>query len=168
MVVYRSVNGYILSLYWADGPSGLDNLSGYAGTPSAAGDPFAYYTAHDDTHQVVYRAGNGHLYELYWPGVAPVSGWDLMHRGRPGGDRQPRRLLQSPARTPSTSSTAPPTAGCTRSGGCRAAGRRRPCRPRVYGTPKSADRPAAFTVEGPNTQHVAYRGTNNHIYEAFW
>jgi hypothetical protein len=64
MVVYRSVNDYILSLYWTVGGSNLDNLSGYAGTPSAAGNPFAYYTAHNDTHQVVYRAGNGHLYEL--------------------------------------------------------------------------------------------------------
>jgi hypothetical protein len=39
----------------------------------------------------------------------------------------------------------------------------------VYGAPKSIiERPAAFTVEGPNTQHVAYRGTNNHIYEVHW
>jgi hypothetical protein len=30
------------------------------------------------------------------------------------------------------------------------------------------DRPAAFTVEGPNTQHVAYRGTDQHIYEVRW
>jgi hypothetical protein len=32
----------------------------------------------------------------------------------------------------------------------------------------AADRPTAFTVEGANTQHVAYRGTDNHIYEVFW
>lgn len=31
--------------------------------------------------------------------------------------------------------------------------------------PAAEDRPAAFTVERPNTQHVAYRGTDNHIYE---
>jgi hypothetical protein len=34
-----------------------------------------------------------------------------------------------------------------------------------FGAPPAADWPAAFTVEGPNTQHVAYRGTDNHIYE---
>jgi len=31
--------------------------------------------------------------------------------------------------------------------------------------PPAADRPSAFTLEGPNTQHVAYRATDGHIYE---
>jgi hypothetical protein len=48
IIIYRSVQGDILSLYWADGPSGLDNLSSVAGTPLAAGDPVAYYPAHND------------------------------------------------------------------------------------------------------------------------
>src|SRR5262249_58802257 len=37
-----------------------------------------------------------------------------------------------------------------------------------FGAPPAADRPAAFTDEGPNTQHVAYRGKDNHIYEVIW
>ncbi len=37
-----------------------------------------------------------------------------------------------------------------------------------YGVPPAADRPAAFPVEGPSTQHVAYRGTDQHIYEVVW
>ncbi len=36
---------------------------------------------------------------------------------------------------------------------------------KAYGAPLAADRPAAFTVEGVNTRHVVYRGTDNHIYE---
>ena len=36
------------------------------------------------------------------------------------------------------------------------------------GAPRAADRPAAFTVEGPNTQHVAFRGADNHIHEMRW
>ena len=77
IVVYRSTAGEIRRVYWSDGPSGLDELSGVAGTPAAAGDPVAYYTAHDDTHQVVYLGDDGHLWELYWQGVAPVAGWNL-------------------------------------------------------------------------------------------
>jgi len=38
----------------------------------------------------------------------------------------------------------------------------------AYRAPAAADRPAALTVEGPNTQHVAYRATENHIYEVVW
>jgi len=34
--------------------------------------------------------------------------------------------------------------------------------------PPAADRPTAFTVEGPNSQHVVYRGTDGHIHEIRW
>jgi hypothetical protein len=167
LVVYRSVDGHIFGLYWTNGPSGLDNLSGFAGTPQAAGDPVAYYTPHNDMHQVVYRAADGHIYELYWPGIAPVSGWDLtVPAGAPAAtgnlaayysagtntkhvfyrsaDGRLHEIWWVPGTPPSHVDLS------------------------VYGTPKAADRPAAFTVEGPNTQHVTYRGTDNHIYEVTW
>ena len=38
----------------------------------------------------------------------------------------------------------------------------------AYGAPPAADQPTAFTVEGPNTQHVAFRTTSNHIDELIW
>jgi hypothetical protein len=31
--------------------------------------------------------------------------------------------------------------------------------------PTPEDRPAAFTVDGPNSLHVAYRGPDRHIFE---
>jgi len=34
--------------------------------------------------------------------------------------------------------------------------------------PPAAGDPRAFTIEGPNTQHVVYRGTDQHIYEMRW
>ncbi|MGL5809128.1 MAG: M4 family metallopeptidase, partial [Nocardioides sp.] len=74
IVPYRADDGRILSVYWKDGPSGLDDLSGTAGTPSAASDPVAFYRAATDTHYVFYRATDGHVYELSWVGVAPVIG----------------------------------------------------------------------------------------------
>ncbi|MGH4007808.1 MAG: hypothetical protein ACRDTH_06545 [Pseudonocardiaceae bacterium] len=163
IVVYRSGNGEILGLYWADGPSGLDRLSSVAGTPPATGDPVAYYTAHDDTHQVVYRAGNGHLYELYWPGVAPVLGWDLTPSGAPAATGTPAAYYSAGTNTKHViyrsadgglheiwwvpGGTTPAHVDLT-----------------AWASP-AADRPAAFTVEGRNTHHVTYRGTNNHIHE---
>ena len=78
VVVFRATDGHIRSLYWGpDGAVGQDDLSGFAGTPSGAGDPFAWFTAAEDTHRVVYRAANGHLHELFWPNVIPVSGRNL-------------------------------------------------------------------------------------------
>jgi hypothetical protein len=67
-VVYRSNDGNIRSLYWTTGAAGVDDLSGFARMPRAAGEAAAYYTPHNDTHQVVYRVANRHLYELYLGG----------------------------------------------------------------------------------------------------
>ena len=78
IVVFRGTDGHIRSLYWGpDRAVGQDDLSGVAGTPTAAGEPFAWFTRADDTHRVVYRGANGHLYELFWPNIAPVQGRDL-------------------------------------------------------------------------------------------
>lgn len=169
IVVYRGVNSRIFGLYWAEGPSGLDDLSGVAGTPPAAGDPFAYYTAHDDTHQIVYLGNDGHLWELYWPGVAPVVGWDLTApSGAPAAAGAPVAYYSAGTNTKHV---------IYRSADGRlheiwwVPGGGTPAHVDLTafaGAPPAADRPAAFTVEGPNSQHVAYRGTDNHIYEVRW
>jgi hypothetical protein len=169
IVVYRSVDGRIRSLYWQTGAVGHDDLSGTARTPAAAGDPVAYYTAHDDTNQIVYRAANGHLYELYWPGEAAVVGWDLTAAaGAPPAIGNPAAYYSAGTNTKHVFYRSVdgrlhelwwvPGGGAPGHVDLNAA----------YGAPLSLDRPAAFTVEGPNTQHVAYRGPDSHIYEMLW
>jgi hypothetical protein len=156
-------------VYWSDGPSGLDELSGVAGTPAAAGDPAAYYTAHDDTHQVVYLGDDGHLWELYWQGVAPVAGWDLTApSGAPAAVGTPAVYYSAGTNTKHviyrSSDGQLHELWWVPGGGT-------PAHVNItasYCAPPAADRPAAFTVEGPNTQHVAYRATDNHIYEVRW
>jgi hypothetical protein len=166
IVVYRATDGRILSVYWNNGPSGLDNLSGTAGTPAAASDPAAYYTPHNDTHQIVYRAGNGHLYELYWVGVAPVAGWDLTAAvGAPPASGNPSAYYVGAENTKHViyrssdgrlheiwwyPGAAPGYSDLTA----------------FAGAPLAADSPVGFTENG--RQHVAYRGTDNRIYEMRW
>jgi hypothetical protein len=173
LVVYRSkANGEILSVYWSEGPSGLDRLSVVAGTPPAAGDPFGYYTTYNDTVQIVYRAGDGHIYELYWAGNDTVTGWDITPPDAP-----------PPAPPPTGNLAAYYSAGTnTKHVFYRSAdshlheiwwvpGGGTPADVDLndrFGAPLAWDRPAAFTIEGSNTQHVAYRGTDNHIYEVIW
>ena len=169
IVVYRSTAGEILSVYWSDGPSGLDELSAVAGTPAAVGDPVAYYTAHDDTHQVVYLGDDGHLWELYWPGVAPVAGWNLTApSGAPAAVGTPAAYYSAGTNTKHVIYRSAdgqlhelwwvPGGGTPAHVNITAS----------YCAPAAADRPVAFTVDGPNTQHVAYRATDNHIYEVRW
>lgn len=167
---FRGTDGHIRSLYWGpDGAVGLDDLSGFAGTPLAAGDPFAWFTPAEDAHRIVYRAANGHLHELFWPNVAPVQGRDL-----------------------TALSGAPPAAGNV-SGGYNPADNTQHVIFRsgdgrlhelwhflgetavhhvdltaAYGAPSAADRPVYYSSPRAPNQHVAYRGTNGHIYELLW
>ncbi len=169
IVVYRSNDRHIRSLYWLSRPVGHDDLSGFAGTPPAAADPVAYYTPHDDTHQVVYPGNDGHLWELYWPGVAPVVGWDLTaHAGGPAAVGTPAAYYSAGTNTKHVIYRSADgrlhEIWWTPGGGTPA----HVDLTQTYGAPPGADRPAAFTVEGPNTQHVAYRGRDNHIYEVLW
>ena len=165
IVPYRATDGRILSVYWLNGPSGLDNLSGTAGTPKATTDPVAYYTPHDDGHQVFYVGQDGHVYELAWFGVAPVFGWS------PTAD--------AGAPKPSGRVAAYYSAGTNRKHVVYRSSNGRlhdvswiPGEPPEHldltvlaNAPSAADVPAAFTVEGPNTQHVAWRAPDGHIWE---
>lgn len=169
IVVFRGTDGHIRSLYWGVGAVGQDDLSGSAGAPVAAGDPFAWFTQAEDTHRIVYRASNGHIHELSWPNVAPVSGRDL-----------------------TALSGAPPAAGNV-SGGYNSGDNTQHVIFRsgdgrlhelwyflgqtavhhvdltaAYAAPPAADRPVYYSSSRAPNQHVAYRGTDGHIYELLW
>lgn len=170
IVLFRSADGHIRSLYWSgSGTVGTDDLSGYAGTPKAAGDPVGYYTAHDDVQQIVYRGVDGRLYELYWQGEAPVVGWDISTpAGAPAASLNPAAYYSAGTNTKHVMYRSPdgrlhelwwvPGGGTPGHVDLTA----------YASAPLAADRPAAFTIEGPNTQHVAYRATDGHIWEIRW
>jgi hypothetical protein len=175
IVGYRGADGHIHILYWSSGAVAHEDLSGFAGSPAAAGDPVAYYNPRDDAHQVTYRSQDGHLHELWWTGNNPVSHWDLtaaaadappaasdpaayysagtntkhvVYRGADGHLNEIWWVPGGgvPARTDLTIAALAPVA--------------------AEGPPH--DKPSAFTVEGPNSQHVVYRGTDDHIHEIRW
>lgn len=169
IVVFRGTDGHIRSLYWGAGAVGQDDLSGFAGTPPAAGDPFAWFTPAEDTHRIVYRAANGHLHELFWPNVAPVQGRDLTALSgappavgnvsggfNPGDNTQHVIFRSGDGRLHELwhllGETAVHHEDLTA----------------AYGAPTAADRPVYYATPRAPNQHVAYRGTNGHIYELLW
>jgi hypothetical protein len=78
IVAYRGTDKHIHTIYWTGaGAPGHDNLSGFAQAPQAVGDPFGYYIARYDSHQVLYRSSDGHIHELFWIGASPVTHSDL-------------------------------------------------------------------------------------------
>jgi hypothetical protein len=170
IVAFRGTDNHIRSLFWGpDGAVGQDDLSGFAGTPPAAGDPFAWFTQVEDTHRVVYRTANGHLHELCWPNVAPVSGRDLtvlsgaptaagnVTGGYNAGDNTQHVIFRSgDGRLHELwyflGETAVHHVDLTA----------------AYAAPSAADRPIYYATPWVPNQHVAYRGTNGHIYELLW
>ncbi|HEY7072510.1 MAG TPA: hypothetical protein VH479_20450, partial [Acidimicrobiales bacterium] len=78
-MVYRGTDGHIHDIHWrVETPAQHENLSAVAGTPLAAGDPFAYHIPSLDLHQFTYLAVDGRLYEIYCFGAQAVQGWDLL------------------------------------------------------------------------------------------
>jgi hypothetical protein len=177
IVIYRdrvdNDEGFICDIYWSTGPASFEDISGAAGTPLAVGTPSAYYSARNDTHQITYRTSDGRLYELWWVGIERVSGYDLSARSRApmaAGDpvayynaatdtkhviyRSDNNHLNEirwvPGGVPSHIDL---TVEATNAG---------------FNVPPAAGSPAAFAVEGSNNHHVAYRTTDNEIYEIFW
>ena len=71
ILLYRSSDGNVRSLYWSTGQVGTDDLSGYARAPQTAGDPVGYYIAASDTHHAMYRSSNGHLHDRSGPARIP-------------------------------------------------------------------------------------------------
>ena len=166
IVVYRANDDHIRSIYWSDGPSGLDDLSGVADSPRAAGDPCAYYLAAQDLHQVYYRDADKHIYELAWKGANRVEARDLTaETGAPLAVSDPcgwhnalankkhvvyrgdDNLLHDITWTPGGPITHVDLSA------------------ESWGT-RPSDRPFGFS--GITHQHVVYRGTDNQVHEIRW
>jgi hypothetical protein len=170
IVAYRGTDGHIHTIFWTTGAAGHDDLSGSAHSPLAAGDPLAYYTAHNDAHQVTYRSHDGHLHELWWTGNNPVNHWDLTAAagGAPSAATEPAGYYSIGTNTKHVfyrsadghlheiwwipGGGIPTQLDLTLEAFA----------------PLATDKPAAFTVEGPNTHHVIFRGTDGHIHEIRW
>jgi hypothetical protein len=167
IVAYRGTDGHIHTLYWLTDDVTHENLSGFAGSPKAAGDPVAYYTSRDDVHQITYRSHDGHLHELWWNGNNPVSHWDLTtaSAGAPPAASDPAAYYSVGTNTKHViyrsadghlneiwwvpGGGIPVHIDIT-----------------LYAlAPLAGDKPTVFTVEGSNSQHIVYRGTDGQIHE---
>ena len=137
--------------------------------PKQPADPIAYYTEHNDTHQVIYRGVDNHIHELYWPSPTPVQHRDLTAEANaPDAASDPAAYYVPTNNTKHViyrsadnrireiwwviDATTPYEVNVTDS--ARA--------------PLAADNPAAFFFPNAGTQHIAYRGADNHIHEIRW
>jgi len=167
ILLFRSGDGKVRSLYWSTGPVGHDDLSGTAGAPGAAGDPVGYYFAPGDTFHVVYRGTDNHLHELYWFGVAPVGyGGNLTGTiGAPKAAGNPSGFINAAGvnivayrsvdgRILSVYWADGPSGLDDLSG--------------TAGTPRAAGDPVGYYTPHDDTHQIVYRGTDNHLYELYW
>ena len=167
ILLFRSGDGRVRSLYWSTGPVGHDDLSGTAGSPAASGTPVGYHHQPSDGHHVIYRGTDKHLHELVWFGVAPV-----FYGGNLTGTIGAPQAAGDPAAysTPDGTNIVPYRAGDGRilsvywkdgpSGLDDLSG--------TAGTPKASSDPVAFHVPATDSHHVFYVGTDRHVYELSW
>ena len=96
-----------------------------------------------------------------------MSPWDLTAIAAPPRPTATPPSTTAPGPTPNTSSTGRPTGTSTTSDGSRGPGPHTSTSPLAL-APPAVGPPAAFTIDGPNSQHVIYRGTDNQIHEITW
>jgi hypothetical protein len=169
LVLYRSDDGGIHSLYWSTGDAGHDDLTGPIGAPGAAGDPVGIFNPATNIHHVIYRGDHGHLHVLWWSGGDPDQHADLHDSivppvapappaaGDPsayldpargdnvvvyrGTDQQIHSLYWSDGPVGHDALSA------------------------FVGTPPAAGDPVGYYIPGLDTHQITYRSVDGHLYE---
>ena len=171
-VVYIDANGTIYELWWDTNGWHQNNLTAATGTGGAHGEPAAYVFDAQGTQHVVYVGVDSDVHELWWdpngwhhadltaitgaPGPAnavPVgyvfAAQGTQHVVYVGVDSDVHELWWDPNGWHHADVTV-------------AAG----------GAPPAASDPyinlAGYVFEAQGTQHVLYRGTDNHVHELWW
>jgi len=167
VVLYRDANHHIHGMYWV-GPAAVYHEV-LASLPKAAGDPVAYHLAGNDTHQIYYRGVDNHIHEIWWQGQGAAANWDLTAAsGAPAAASDPAAYYNAATNTKhvffrrndgrlyeiwwSLAGGAPAHVDLTS--------------PLL--APRAESNPFAFTIQGPNSNHVIYRGIDDEIHEIRW
>ncbi|MFJ8469673.1 hypothetical protein [Streptomyces swartbergensis] len=172
-VVYRGADNHIHELFFKDWKwhhSNLTLATQGGPAPVAVGNPFGYTWDVDKTQHVVYRGADNHIHELFFKdwkwhhsnltlatqgGPAPVAvgdpfgyTWDVdktQHVVYRGADNHIHELFFKDWKWHHNDLTF--SAG---------------------GAPLAAGDPAGYTWDVDQTQHVVYRGADNHIHELWF
>lgn len=176
LIFYRGQDDGIHSLYWWDGPTGHDALSGYAGSPPAAGEPVGLFTPHDEVTRVVYRGADGGLWLIWWVGSDPAQALNLSAMAaspppagdasvlwHPAGGRVHVAYRDTSGRVHDLCWPSGPGVAASAADGL------------VWtditdaaGGPAAASDPVVFTTPGSPTVRVVYRTTDHQIHEIRW
>jgi hypothetical protein len=168
-VVYRGIDQHIHELWWASDGWHHNDLSASTGAPAAAGAPDGYMFVAQGTQHVVYRGGDEHIHELWWGSdgwqhndlTAAAAGGAPLAAGNPngymfanqrtqhvvyrGGDQHIHELWWASDGWHHNDLTAA-----------------------APGAPTTAGAPNGYMFVAQGTQHVVYRGGDQHIHELWW
>ena len=162
IVVYRATNGRIMSVYWQNGPSGLDDLSGTAGTPGPPATPPRTTPRTTTLTKSCTARPTDTSTSCTGPASIPSLGGISPQPPAPPAVGNPSAYYVGAENTKHVIYRSS-DGRLTRSGGI-------PARCRAMGTSQRSPglRPRRtareFTENG--RQHVAYRGTDSHIYDS--
>jgi hypothetical protein len=165
-IVYRGGDTHIHELWNRAGkPWGHVDLNNLTGAPSVASDPTGYSWEKDETQHIVYRGNDNHIHELWFRKGADWAHADLSRQtdavaavGKPVGyvweSDQSQHVIYLGADNHVHELWNKPGTGWNHSDLSRATD-----------APAAADAPIGYAWESDSTQHVIYRGADNHIHE---
>ncbi|MET0552838.1 MAG: metallophosphoesterase [Vicinamibacteria bacterium] len=167
VALYRGSDGHVQSLYWAEGAVGRDSLGATASAAkvAASGRP-AGFAQQDGTNVVVYRTEGDRIHSLYWRGQEAPRTEDLSGSFPPAaGDPAPfvntstgTNVVVYRADDRQIHALYWTGQGAVGHDGLSFAA----------GGPRAAGDPVAYYIAAEDSNHVVYRGVDQHLHELWW
>jgi hypothetical protein len=167
-VNYRGADNHVYEL-WDDGTAWhFNDLTAATGAPLAASDPRGYVFSAQATQHVNYRGADNHVYELWDDGTAwHFNDLTVAAAGSLLADSDPNGYVFDSQGTQHVNYRGPQghiyelwnDGTAWHFGGDLTA---------IVGSLAAAVDPHGYVFAAQNTQHVNYRGIDNHIYELWW
>ncbi|TFG30086.1 hypothetical protein EU527_15010 [Candidatus Thorarchaeota archaeon] len=167
-IVFRGHDKHIHTLFFIRGTGWANtNLTGLVGAPLAEGDPSAYTYHVFNTQHVIYRSSDNHLHQLY---SAQIGNWKhadmTVQSGAPLASGRPTTYVYG-------MNDSQNIVYRSQDGHIytlyfvRGEGWKHVSLTGATGGPLANGDPSSYTYHVFNTQHVIYRGQDNHIYQMY-
>jgi hypothetical protein len=168
-VNYRGPDNHIHELWWDNNGCHHNDLTAAAGgAPVAAGDPRGYMFDIQGTQHINYRGPDNHIHELWWDG----NGWhhnDLTAAaaGAPTALGEPFGYIFAAQGTQHVNYRGPDN-HIHELWWDNQGWHHNDLTATAAGAPNAIGDPYGYVFAAQGTQHINYRGTDNHVHELWW
>jgi len=167
-VVFRGQDGHMHTLYFIRGQGWTNtNLTGLTGAPQVASDPSVYTYHVFNTQHVIYRSHDNHIHQLFSAELGDWKHTDMIEKhGAPLASGRPTTYVYGMNNSQNIVYRGQ-DGHIYQLYFVRGEGWKLVNLTGSTGGPLASGNPTSYTYHVFNTQHVIYRGQDNHIYQMF-